>query len=181
MRLKQGQIAPNFEISDIHGKKINLHQLSNQKVLLTFFRYAECALCNLRISELKKESKKLKELDIRLITIFQSCNENLIQSIHNRHLFDVTIIADPKLKLYDLFQVKPSWIKLIRTISWKGIKNSIRASKNGFKLGGKVEGKFHQIPADFLIDREKNIEIAHYGNSIIDHIPIHEIIKSTIN
>ncbi|WP_010182322.1 redoxin domain-containing protein [Aquimarina agarilytica] len=181
MRLKQGQIAPNFEISDIHGRIINLHQLHNQKILLTFFRYAECALCNLRISELKKESKKLKELDIKLVAIFQSSNESLMQSIHHRHPFDFILIADPKLKLYHLYQVTPSWIKLIRTASWRGIKNMIRASKKGFKLGGKVEGKFHQIPADFLINRDNTIEIAHYGNSVIDHIPIDKIIRITDN
>jgi len=57
----------------------------------------------------------------------------------------------------------------------------IKASQKGFKLGGKVEGKFHQIPADFLLNRDKYIELAHYGNSIIDHIAIDEIIKITIN
>ncbi len=178
MRLKQGQIVPNFETLDIHGNKINLHKLSNQKVLLTFFRYSECALCNLRISELQKESKKLKELNIRLIAVFQSSNKSLTQSIYNKHLFDFIIISDSKLKLYNLFQVKPSWVKLIRTASWKGIKSVIKAYKNGFKPGGKIEGKFHQIPADFLINRERIIEIAHYGNSIIDHIPIKKIINN---
>lgn len=153
MKLKQGQKAPNFKISDIHGTKINLYELSNQKVILTFFRYAECALCNLRISEIKKESERLKKLDIKLIAVFQSSKESLIKSIYDRHSFDFTIIADPKLELYNLYGVKPSWIKLFRTTTWEGISSMLKASKKGFKLGGKVEGKFHQIPADFLLNR----------------------------
>lgn len=181
MKLKSGQKTPNFETTDIHGSKINLQKISNQKILLTFFRYAECALCNLRISELRNESKKLQELDIKLIAIFQSEKESLLKSVYNKHSFDFTIIADPKLELYNLFEVKPSWVKLIRTTTWKGIKSMIKASKEGFKLGGKVEGKFHQIPADFLINNEKSIEIAHYGNNVIDHLPIEEVIKTTAN
>jgi peroxiredoxin len=181
MKLKQGQKAPNFEIVDIHGTKINLYQVTNQKVILTFFRYAECALCNLRISEIMNESERLKELDIKLIAVFQSSKESLIESIYNKHTFDFTIISDTKLELYDLFGVKASWIKLIRTTTWKGIKSMIKASKKGYKLGGKVEGKFHQIPADFVINREKNIEITHYGNNIIDHLPIEKLVKTTAN
>lgn len=178
MKLKQGQIAPNFEVLDIHGEKINLHKLSNQKVLLTFFRYAECALCNLRISELKKESERLKKLDIKLIAVFQSNKNSLIKSVYNKHLFDITIVADPYFELYDLYGVKPSWIKLIRTLTWNGISSMMRASRKGFELGGKTEGKFHQIPADFLINRERIIEVAHYGNSVIDHVPIDKILKT---
>ncbi|MCJ8292369.1 MAG: AhpC/TSA family protein [Crocinitomicaceae bacterium] len=181
MKLKQGQKAPNFELLDIHGSKINLHELTNEKVILTFFRYAECALCNLRISEIMKESERLKELDIKLIAVFQSSKESLIESIYNRHAFDFTIISDPKLELYNLFGVKASWIKLLRTTTWKGINSMIKASAKGFKLGGKVEGKFHQIPADFVIDREKYIVIAHYGNNIVDHLAIEKIIETTLN
>ena len=81
MKLKQGQKAPNFEMSDIHGTKINLHKLSNQKVLLTFFRYAECAMCNLRISEIKKESEKFKPMFLVLphntLIDFRGTNERI--------------------------------------------------------------------------------------------------------
>ncbi|PCI02231.1 MAG: hypothetical protein COB81_05585 [Flavobacteriaceae bacterium] len=181
MILKQGQKAPNFEMSDIFGTKINLHKLSNQKVLLTFFRYAECALCNLRISEIKRESERLKELDIKLIAVFQSSKESLVKAIYDRHSFDFTIISDPELKLYSLYGVNSSWIKLIKTTSWKGIKSMIKASAKGFKLGGKVEGKFNQIPADFLLNSSNYIEIAHYGDNLIDHISMQKILKTTAN
>ena len=178
MKLKQGKKAPNFEVTDIHGTKINLHQLSNEKVLLTFFRYAECALCNLRISEIKNESERLKELDIKLIAVFQSSKESLIASIYDKHAFDFTIISDPESKLYNLYGVKPSWIKLLKTTTWKGIKSMLKASSKGYKLGGKVEGKFNQIPADFLLNKDKHIEIAHYGDNLIDHIAIKRIVKT---
>ncbi|QLG44739.1 redoxin domain-containing protein [Costertonia aggregata] len=179
MRIKPGQISPNFETFDIHGNCIDLHKLSHNKILLTFFRYAECALCNLRISEIRNESEKLRDLDIRLIAVFQSSSKSLIAAFNETSAFNITIISDPKLELYNLFGVRPSWIKLIKTTSYNGIKSMIKASKLGFKLGGKVEGKFHQIPADFLIGKTKKIEIAHYGNNLIDHIPIETIINTS--
>lgn len=177
MKVKTGQIAPNFEVADIFGNKINLHSLSSHKIILTFFRYAECALCNLRISEIKSASKKMHELDIQLIAIFQSSKESLIKSIFDRHTFDFTIISDTELKLYNLYNVKPSWIKLVRTMSWKGIKEMVKASSKGYKLGGKVEGKFHQIPADFLINKNKEIELAHYGTNLVDHLSLATVLK----
>lgn len=181
MKLKNGQLAPSFDVLDIHGKEISLHKLTNRKVILTFFRYAECALCNLRVSELQNESKRLEQLDIKLIAVFQSSKDSLIKSIYNRHTFDFIIISDPKLELYNLYGVKPSWLKLIKTSTLEGLKTMIKAYSKGYEIGGKVEGKFHQIPADFIINAENKIEIAHYGNNIIDHISIEKIIATTAN
>jgi peroxiredoxin len=181
MKLKLGQSAPNFEVLDIFGNSINLYELNNNKVLLTFFRYAECALCNLRVSELKSASDRFQALDIKLICIFQSNTEKLRKSIHERHNFNVIIIADPNRTLYNRYGVKPSWLKLLKTVSRKGISIMAKASAKGFSLGGQVDGKFHQIPADFLLDKNKRIEVVHYGNSLVDHISITDIVKPKIH
>jgi peroxiredoxin len=177
MKLKTGNVAPNFGRSDIYDKLIQLNEDRNGSTLLSFFRYAECALCNLRIAELKRASERFKELDIEVICVFQSEKEKLRKAIHDRHSLDFLIISDPKMELYNLYGVKPSWLKLARTTSRKGMSNILKAQAEGYKLGGKVDGKFHQIPADFLINQNQRIEIAHYGNNLVDHIPIDEIIK----
>ena len=176
MKLKIGQKVPKFLKKDIWGNEINLSQLSSQKVLLTFFRYAECALCNFRISEVMRYQNQMQEQGIHFIAVFESPVDSLQKSVADRHQFKFTIIADPNRELYNLFQVKPSWTSLFRTMSFKAIKMVIAANKLGFKPGGKVEGAFNQIPADFLISKLQIIEIAHYGNSVIDHLPLDEIL-----
>lgn len=177
MNLTKGQKAPNFKTNDIWGNEIDLSKSDNQTTLLTFFRYAECALCNLRVSEIMRNKEELTKKNIRLITIFESPVDSLKSNIADRHQFGFTIIADQERKLYDLYQVKPSWLKLMQTMTWKGIRSALKASKMGFALGGKVEGSFNQIPADFLINKNGIIEIAHYGDSVIDHIPLSEVLK----
>ncbi|MCB0646918.1 MAG: hypothetical protein KDC49_09650 [Saprospiraceae bacterium] len=49
--------------------------------------------------------------------------------------------------------------------------------KAGFKPGGKVEGNFYQIPADFIIDRNGKILKAKYGENVIDHVDLSELLK----
>ncbi len=177
MKLTKGQKAPNFKATDIWGNKIELSKIDNQKTLLTFFRYAECALCNLRVSEIKIRKDELAQKNIQLIAVFESPVDSLIKNVANVHQFDFMIIADQERRLYNLYNVSPSWFKLIQTMSLKGISSVIKASKLGFRPGGKIEGKMHQIPADFLIDKNGFIEIAHYGNNVIDHIALSEVLK----
>jgi peroxiredoxin Q/BCP len=176
MQLKKGQNAPSFVAIDIWGNTINLAQIEKRKILLSFFRYAECAVCQLRISEIMREKNKFKEQNIEVIVIFQSPAESLKLNIVDKIHFDFTVIADPERILYELYSVKPSWAKMLKTMNLNGIKRVFESIKAGFKPGGKVEGQFHQIPADFIIDHNKIILVAKYGNNVVDHIPLKEIL-----
>lgn len=176
MQLTKGQKAPSFVTNDIWGNRIDLAQFENKKILLSFFRYAECAVCQLRVSEIIREKEKFEKQNIEVIAIFQSPSESLKINIADRIHFDFTVIADPERILYDLYYVKPSWIKMLKTMNLHGIKRVFESIKAGFKPGGKVEGQIHQIPADFVICENKNILVAKYGNNVVDHIPLKEIL-----
>ena len=175
MKLVSGQKAPSFVTKDIFGNTIDLNQIPSEKILLSFFRYAECAMCNLQIAKMMKHKELFAQKGIQLIAVFESPVDSLKSGIANRHQFDFPIIADTNRELYDLYKVNPSWLKTLRTMSVKGMQHLNEATKKGYKAGGKVEGTLHQIPADFLIGKDKIIQIAHYGNSVIDHLPLEEI------
>jgi thioredoxin-dependent peroxiredoxin len=175
MQLTKGQKAPTFITEDIWGNTIDLH-LIEKKILLSFFRYAECAVCQLRVSEIMSKKNKFKEQSIEVIAIFQSPTDSLKLNIVDKTHFDFIVISDPKRILYNLYSVKPSWKKMFKTMNVNGIKRVFESIKAGFKPGGKVEGLFHQIPADFLIDSSKNILVAKYGNNVVDHIPLDKIL-----
>lgn len=134
MKLMKGQLAPNFKTTDIHGTTVDLYQLKGRKILLSFFRYAECALCNLRIAEMKKASEKFERHNIEVIAVFQSSKKSLLAAIQDRHDVHFTIIADGGRELYDLYGVKASWTKLLRTASIRGIQSIATAASQGFKL-----------------------------------------------
>lgn len=177
MHLQKGQMAPNFSTKDIWGNTIDLAHIQDKKILLCFFRYAECAVCQLRVSEIMREKANFKAQNMDVIVVFQSSAESLKLNIVNKIHFDFTVIADPNRVLYELYSVKPSWLKVLKTINLGGIKRVFASVKAGFKPGGKVEGYMHQIPADFIIGLDKKIKVAKYGDTVIDHIPLAEILK----
>lgn len=80
MQLSKGQTAPSFNVKDIWGNDIDLSKIENKKILLSFFRYAECAVY------------------------------------------------------------------------------------------------FNQIPADFILDFNKEILVAKYGNKVVDHVSLREVL-----
>lgn len=177
MKLRSGQKAPSFIVNDIWDNTIDLSEVDSEKILLSFFRYAECPMCNLQISKIMKIKTLFKEKGIMFIAVFESPSESLKNSIVDRHLFDFTIISDMHRELYNLYSVNPSWLKTLRTMTIKGLQHVYQSKKSGFKILGKTEGTIHQIPADFLIDNKGIIQIAHYGTSIIDHFPLEIILN----
>ena len=52
MRLQAGQAAPDFLRPDIGGKTIRLSDYRGRYLLLSFYRYASCPFCNLRVNNI---------------------------------------------------------------------------------------------------------------------------------
>ncbi|KQB44297.1 Alkyl hydroperoxide reductase/ thiol specific antioxidant/ mal allergen [Flavobacterium daejeonense] len=105
MKLVSGQKAPSFVTKDIFGNTIDLNQIPSEKILLSFFRYAECAMCNLQIAKMMKHKELFAQKGIQLIAVFESPVDSLKSGIANRHQFDFPIIADTNRELYDLYKV----------------------------------------------------------------------------
>ena len=177
MKITKGQTAPIFKTKDIWGNEFDLTANASQKTLLMFFRYAECPLCNLRLSEIQRSIDLFSKNEIRLVAVFQSPATSLLTQIVSRHTFEFIILGDPERILYDLYDVKPSWTKAFKFFTVNGIQHFLAAWKLNYKPG-KVEGKLHQIPADFLIDENNRLQIAHYGSSVVDHLPLTIIFDS---
>ncbi|WP_372630872.1 redoxin domain-containing protein [Cohnella sp.] len=55
MKLKQGQKAPLFSTPDALGYTIDLNAYQGHKVMISFYRFASCPFCNLRIQHLLKQ------------------------------------------------------------------------------------------------------------------------------
>ncbi len=45
-------VAPEFAVADVFGVPVRLADYRGQRLLLSFYRYASCPLCNLRVHEL---------------------------------------------------------------------------------------------------------------------------------
>ena len=176
-RLKTGNSAPTFKVKDTQGNTIDLALNRERITLLSFFRYASCPLCNLRVRELIRSYDQLTSRGIDIIAVFQSTDEQISRYVGEQHP-PFPIIADPEAKLYQMYRVESSWRGFLRT--WTlGISQVIEAVVGNRFFPGRIDGEINRIPADFLIDTKGMLIEAYYGNDIGDHIPVDQLIKTT--
>ncbi|XMB87100.1 peroxiredoxin family protein [Mycoplasmatota bacterium WC44] len=174
MRLKKGQVAPNFLVKDYYGNDVSIDALKGQKVLLSFYRYASCPLCNLRIHNIINKMDYFRERNLNVIAVFQSPLESMKQYVGNQEV-PFPLISDPEWKLYKKYGVQTSFMGLIKAV-FKRMGELKKAGKKGFKIG-KSDGKMTTIPADFLINEQGQIEVDYYGADIGDHLPFERIME----
>lgn len=144
--------------------------------MLSFYRYAACPFCNLRLHNLVQKLDEFETHNLKLIAIFQSPKTSLLKHLQERSVPfpgdpPFPILADPRHEIYKLYKIQVSWIGFFkffkRAEEYKqaealGIPGSLR----------NVEGKMNTMPADFLIGPDLTIEHAHYGEDLADHVPI---------
>ncbi len=171
MKLKTGNKAPQFLTTDIFGNTIKSEDLRGKKLMLSFYRYASCPLCNLRVNQLIQKHDKLASNGLNIVSVFQSPVESILKYVGKQDA-PFPIIADPTHTLYKLYGVSGNWAAFARA----GLKldKMAKAAKLGF-MPGKMEGDIKMVPADFLIDEKGFIHTAYYGKDISDHIEITEI------
>lgn len=170
MRLTPGTTAPSLATTDFLGEAVNLDFLRGRPVLLSFYRYASCPVCNLRVHSVIKAFPQWSAQGLAVVAVFQSPVESITQYV-GRQDAPFPIVADPEMALYRRFGVESRWGGLL---SQRVITAVLRAFHKGF-WPGKVEGPAQRIPADFLIDAQGRIALAHYGSDIDDHMPLDTI------
>ena len=167
MRLSPGSNAPQLTTVDFLGTALDLEALRGKPVLLSFYRYASCPVCNLRVHSVIESYPAWAADGLAVVAVFQSSGESIRQHV-GRQDAPFPIVPDPEMELYKRFGVETRWRGLL---SWRVIKAALRAFAKGY-LPGKVDGPFQRTPADFLIDADGRIALAHYGRDIDDHVPL---------
>lgn len=177
MRLKSGQAAPAFAVKDIYAKGLGTEQYNKTKLLLSFYRYASCPFCNLRIHDLSKHAEKFRQQGLEMVAVFQSTPEQ-IKKYAGKEEKPFTIIADEGRELYKLYGVETSWWGFTQSFVVR-LPDLVRSTLLG-NLPGHMDNEINRMPADFLIDENGYIEIAYYGRDIGDHLPLQDLEKYLI-
>lgn len=172
-RLKDGDPARPFEAWDMEGKRVELPNHPGRHVLLSFYRYASCPLCNLRVHELGVISREWKAHGLDMLAVFQSPQGKLRQYI-GRQQVPFPMIPDPEQRLYRLYGVDHSWVGFLKAWAMRLPEIGRSVLGQGF-LPGSVEGGIHRIPADFLVSPNGRLAMAYYGHDIGDHLPLERI------
>jgi thioredoxin-dependent peroxiredoxin len=174
MRLSTGQLAKDFRVNDIFGKPISLSQYAGKHVLLSFYKWASCPMCNLRVHRLSQQYAQLQQQGLEILAVFYSPAGMLREHMAQRST-PFPIIADPEMKLYREYGVEKSFFGMMKAGLRMG--DMLDIMKLGF-LKTLPEGDLRILPADFLIAPDQRIKIAYYGSDIGDHLPIETIQQS---
>jgi thioredoxin-dependent peroxiredoxin len=176
-KLKPNEKAPDFEIVSAQGETINLNKYKGKTVLLTFFRFAGCPVCNFRMHELMKNYDNLKAQNIEIIAVFESSNETIKSYLEDTKVI-FPVLGNPDLTLYEKYGTQKSVFKMMNTMFKKKPKQEMKMGEelyNGKKY--KQDGSMTRIPADFVIDENGNLKMVHYGKFIGDHISLETLNK----
>ncbi len=168
-RLSPGDFAPALEGLDHAGATVSLAALRGRPVLVAFFRYASCPLCNLRVHQLRQARPELARKGLAIIAVFQSPPASIAAYV-GRQAVEFPLVGDPTMTLYRRWGVEKSWAGLLRaTVFHFG--TGLRAIRQGF-LPGRIDGPMHRLPADFLVDAEGRLAEVFYATHIGEHLPL---------
>jgi peroxiredoxin len=164
-KLKIGDKAPDFRYETPWEKGLTLFETAEGKpVVLVFLRYLGCPVCQIDMANLKNEIDLVEKRGAKLYVVLQSAPETVSMAT-NREDWPFTIITDPKGELFRLYNVHPGGI--IKWLHPAGLISAVAATLKGYRHG-KFEGHETQLPAVFIVDGDRNVKFAHYGEYISD-------------
>ncbi|PYI52448.1 redoxin domain-containing protein [Paenibacillus flagellatus] len=170
--LQPGMIAPPFTTTDILGNPVALESYRGRKVLLSFFRFSACAVCNLRVHQFIGRYPQWKREGMDVIALFESPIANMRTYVGAQNA-PFSLVADPTAALYDLYGIESSEEKVKATLADPRTKEFIaEAAAAGFELTPENDSNFQRIPAEFLIDENGIVRLAHYSRLITDHLEL---------
>ena len=168
-KLSKGDPVPNFEGTDLRGNRVRLSDFEGQKLMISFYRHAECLFCDLRLHELLEQYDELNSPGLRFVAVFQSPLE---EALANEELLQVpfAVIPDPEHILYKQFGVTRGSL-LGYIIGALKLNRVFKAFSNSYYIRSGSGNRF-LYPADFLINEDHTIHTAYYANNIASHLSL---------
>ena len=138
--------------------------------MLSFFRFASCTFCNLRLHELVQRFAEFGD-DFTVVAVFDSPLDNLVRHADG-HKAPFPILADESNRYYKEYRIERSISGVLKGMLLR-MPTLMKSMLMGY-VPTTIKGSMITMPADFLIDRHGVIQVAHYGNHEGDHLPFEE-------
>ena len=166
MRLKSGVKARNIRLPAIDVSMFETESAKGKPIMLSFFRFASCPFCNLRVNELVRRFDEFGN-DFTIIAVFDSPLDNLTRHAEG-HKAPFPILADEDNKYYREYGIEHSVLGMLKGIFLR-MPTLLKGMFKGY-IPTTIKGSMTTMPADFLIDREGIIQVAYYGRDDGDHL-----------
>ncbi len=166
-----GEKATRVILPSIDGSIFDTKSLAGRRFMLSFFRFASCPFCNLRVHQLVQRFAELGP-GFGIVAVFDSPLDNL-QRHTKGHNAPFPILADETGKFYGLYGVEHSALGVLKGMFLRA-PTLVKAMAKGY-VPTSLKGSMTTMPADFLIDEQGVIRVAHYGKDEGDHLPFEEV------
>ena len=167
-----GDAVIRIKLPALQNGNFDLDRLKGKPFMLSFFRFASCPFCNLRMHELVTRFDELPK-DFTIVAVFDSPLDNL-QRHAGKHQAPFPVLADKDNRYYKLYGIQHSIFGVL-----KGMFLRMPRLLHAMFVKGYVpliiKGSMTTMPADFLVDEQGIIRVAYYGKDEGDHLPFEQI------
>lgn len=171
VRRNVGDQVSSISLPAIDNSIFNLESMKGKRYMLSFFRFASCPFCNLRVHELVKRYNELGE-EFAIVAIFDSPLDNLQKHADGHHA-PFPILADEANRYYREYAIEHSVTGVFKGMILR-MPTLIKGMLKGY-VPTTIKGKMTTMPADLLVDEDGIIQVAHYGNDEGDHLAFEKI------
>ena len=142
--------------------------------MISFFRFATCPFCNLRLHQLISRRDELGT-EFTIVAIFDSPIETLIRTAE-KHESPFPILADEKNTYYRAYGVHRSRWGVLKGMVLR-MPTLLHAMFVQRYIPWPITGSMLTMPLDILVNEEGNIDSAYYGRDEGDHLAF-EVIRA---
>ncbi|DAC37608.1 MAG: hypothetical protein CMA08_01215 [Euryarchaeota archaeon] len=172
-RIQAGDKAPKISLPSVDGQQVSLEQFKGQRVIFTFFRFASCPFCNIRIDRLTKRWSEFPEGTV-MIGVFDADVDELRKRIGKRDV-PFILVADSTYEHFERHGV----VKSFGRFMWGAVRSPLTfmaATLKGYFPRTLSLSRMSTIPVDLLIDEEGIVAEAHYCKDTADHLSIEKMV-----
>lgn len=168
-----GQVMPDFHFStNLHSENLLSDVVKKtNKTVLWVLRYIGCPTCQYDVHCIAENYTRFQEKNAQVYVVMQSSRES-VQSALQQTPIPFEIICDETQSIYQSFSIEATQTKeerLPKTEEGKRLLEEKRARvKEGGFVHGSYEGNEQQLPAWFVIDKNRVVLYAHYAKDMID-------------
>ncbi len=158
---------------DVSGNVVHIPTQSGKPVLLTFFRFATCPFCNLRLRTLQTFANEHPEIEI--VGVFGSPRDEVKKAIP-LHSLTYSLLADEGGELYRMFGIRKSLWGMLKGMIGR-MPLLLKAMIKDHLFPKAMHGHLLTMPAEFIISPEGEVLFSHYGSDEGDHASLAAILN----
>jgi peroxiredoxin len=172
-----GSVAPAFELESIHGGRSRLAELRGKKVLVSFLRNAQCAVCNLWVHSTSKRAAEWRAQGLEVVAVFESSVEKL-RTQFAEHIPPFEVLADPDGQAHDAYGSRVDAERVQAVAKSDAAKVALeRAAAAGFPPKHEEGSNFFRLPCEVLLHEDGTVAAVHVAEGVIDHMDAETVAK----